>query len=88
MVCVPTQERGNEIKERGNEIKSILVSSFPRSCVGMHICVMNILLPAVLKKLHKKQVSGAERRLREKLISALQIVFSESALTCFLEKNL
>ena len=39
MVCIPTQERGNEIK-------SVLVSSFPRSCVGMHICVTNILLPA------------------------------------------
>jgi len=37
--------------ERGNEIKSVLVFSFPRSRVGMHICVMNILLPAVLEKL-------------------------------------
>ena len=44
--------RLNNYKERGNEIKSVLVSSFPRSCVGMHICVMNILLPAVLKKFH------------------------------------
>jgi len=49
MVCVPTQERGNEIKYA-------LVSSFPRSCVGMHICVMNILLPAVLKKLQSQDV--------------------------------
>jgi|GEM_PF-3668342 len=26
-------------------------SSFPSSCLGMHICVTNILLPAVLEKL-------------------------------------
>ena len=30
--------------------------AFPSSCLGMHICVTNILLPAVLKKLRKDVV--------------------------------
>jgi len=53
MVRIPTQERGNEGK-------SSLIS-FPRSCVGMHIYVTNILLPTLWEKLksHEALIQGS-----------------------------